>query len=378
MKCCIWASAVVAAVCACASAQEDTTFLYQGSLMDNGSPANGTYTISVELWTSVNGGTIGNPIVHNNVQVVDGLFDIPLSWQGGYWFGGERWLSITVNGTQLSPPQQITRAPYAIHARGIRVDQAERVGIGDIGTHNAQLLVLTSDSMGARIQTTSNETEAAAVRGVLDRSSPGSFSAAVRGENRGIGVLGIGVWGSHDGSGWGVYGSSPAGTGVRGHTTGNSGTTYAVYGYSASSSGYDFYAAGPGVNYGSPSSIRWKKNIEPINDPLGMLAQIRGVYFDWDEDHGGQHDMGFIGEEVMEVVPEVVAKEPGTDFVTGMDYGRMTPLLVEAVNALHAKHEMAIAEKDARIDLLARDNAELRARLEALEATVNQLAGSKN
>ncbi|MCA9278073.1 MAG: tail fiber domain-containing protein [Phycisphaerales bacterium] len=200
---------------------------------------------------------------------------------------------------------------------------------------------------------------------------------------RAVSPAGNGVLGVHDsdsGGGIGVWGitKSSVGIGVWGVASSENGTATAVLGVCESANGYDFYADGPGVNYGSPSSIRWKKNIEPINDPLGMLAQIRGVYFDWDEDHGGQHDMGFIGEEVMEVVPEVVAKEPGTDFVTGMDYGRMTPLLVEAVNALHAKHEMAIAEKDARIDLLARDNAELRARLEALEATVNQLAGSKN
>ena len=45
-------------------------------------------------------------------------------------------------------------------------------------------------------------------------------SAAVRGDHGGTGSQGIGVWGSHDGTGWGVYGTSPAGRGVYGQATG--------------------------------------------------------------------------------------------------------------------------------------------------------------
>ncbi len=44
----------------------------------------------------------------------------------------------------------------------------------------------------------------------------GAFATAVRGENRSTSALGIGVWGSHDGGGWGVYGRSTSGRGVYG------------------------------------------------------------------------------------------------------------------------------------------------------------------
>ncbi|WEK17579.1 MAG: collagen-like protein [Candidatus Pedobacter colombiensis] len=61
----------------------------------------------------------------------------------------------------------------------------------------------------------------AAVRGVVTSASPGSFSSAVRGINNGTGGFGIGVWGSQAGSGWGVYGDTPAGIGVYGNSSGN-------------------------------------------------------------------------------------------------------------------------------------------------------------
>jgi hypothetical protein len=41
--------------------------------------------------------------------------------------------------------------------------------------------------------------------------------------------------------------------------------------------------------------------------------------------------MGMIAEEVGKEVPEIVAFEEDGVYATGMDYGRLTPILVEAV-----------------------------------------------
>jgi hypothetical protein len=57
-----------------------------------------------------------------------------------------------------------------------------------------------------------------AMHGVVSPASPGSFSTGVRGQNNGTGGLGIGVWGSQNGSGWGVYGTTPSGISVLGST----------------------------------------------------------------------------------------------------------------------------------------------------------------
>lgn len=57
------------------------------------------------------------------------------------------------------------------------------------------------------------------VKGVISDTNPGTFSAGVLGQNMGTGGAGIGVHGSHGGTGWGVYGFSPAGRGVYGLST---------------------------------------------------------------------------------------------------------------------------------------------------------------
>jgi len=111
-----------------------------------------------------------------------------------------------------------------------------------------------------------------------------------------------------------------------------------VYG---SGGGSDFWAENG--TYGGTSSIRWKNNIEPITDPLDKLSQIRGVTFDWDREHGGEHAVGFIAEEVGKVLPEIVFYEENGIDAKGMDYSRVTPLLVEAVNAMRKEFQDEIS-----------------------------------
>jgi hypothetical protein len=131
------------------------------------------------------------------------------------------------------------------------------------------------------------------------------------------------------------------------------GSSRAFYGYGES---YDFYAAGPGTDYGTSSSIRWKRNIVEIPDALDKILEIRGVYFDWDAEHGGHHDMGFIAEEVGKYVPEVVQYEADGVYATGMDYGAMTPVLVEAIKEQQSQIESMRAENAALKSLVCLDH----------------------
>jgi hypothetical protein len=139
---------------------------------------------------------------------------------------------------------------------------------------------------------------------------------------------------------YGVYGRSNGSTGraVVGEAVGTGSIGVMGLGTNTSSTGvwgeganYDFYAAGPGTNYGAASSIRWKRNIELIPDPIGKIKSIRGVFYDWDSEHGGRHDVGMIAEEVGKVLPEIVVFEENGIDASGMDYSKVTPLLVEAI-----------------------------------------------
>lgn len=81
--------------------------------------------------------------------------------------------------------------------------------------HNSQGTAVsgTSDSAAA---------DATAVVGLISSTSPGGFSSAVRGQNNGTTGLGIGVWGSQAGSGWGMYATSVSGIGL--NASGGTGT----------------------------------------------------------------------------------------------------------------------------------------------------------
>ncbi|MDQ5951744.1 MAG: Peptidase protein, partial [Patescibacteria group bacterium] len=153
-------------------------------------------------------------------------------------------------------------------------------------------------------------------------------NGAIEGTNNISG--GYGVWGTSN-AGYGVYGyANGNGRGVNGQSTGTGGV--GVRGVGVSGGGYDFLADGTGVDYGVGSSIRWKRDLAPLENALDKVLAMRGLYYTWDEAHGGFRDMGMIAEEVLLQVPEIVAIDPSAPgFASGMDYGKLTPVLVEAI-----------------------------------------------
>lgn len=184
--------------------------------------------------------------------------------------------------------------------------------------------------------------------------------------------------------GVGVAGRADDGIGVRGFAGSSTGI-----GVSGEGGQYDFYADGPGINYGSLSSIRWKSDIRAIEDPLAKVLNLRGVYYTWDAEHGGRHDMGMIAEEVGEVLPEIVGYEENGIDAKGMDYSKLTPLLVEAVKALKEQadeREKRLSQKDveikaltdrlSKVELLQRENADLYSRIEKLETMMAVAVGN--
>jgi hypothetical protein len=227
--------------------------------------------------------------------------------------------------------------------------------------------------------------------GEVSIGSDSTPTALLNVQNDGIAIYAsgqVGVIGKSSG-GIGVKGESVTGDGVYGWGTfGVRGFGHSV-GVDGAGNTYDFYASGRGEDYASSSSIRWKRNIEPIPDPLGTVGQLRGVYFDWDQEHGGRHDIGMIAEEVGAVLPEIVVYETNGVDATAMDYSRLTPLLVEAVKALKQetndlKQQLArkqaakseAAERLARLRQLQQANNDLEDHLRRLESVVAGLDGA--
>ncbi len=88
---------------------------------------------------------------------------------------------------------------------------------------------------------------------------------------------------------------------------------------------YDGLAA----QYNTSSDYRLKENIQPLEDGLERLNNLKPVKFNWKEN--GKTNEGFIAHEVQEVFPDAVTGEKDGEEMQAMDYGRITPLLVKAI-----------------------------------------------
>jgi hypothetical protein len=84
-------------------------------------------------------------------------------------------------------------------------------------------------------------------------------------------------------------------------------------------------------SFNSTSSIRFKENIQPLNNALQIIQELQGVTFDWKET--GQSDIGLIAEDVNKVLPQFVLKDE-LGIPQAIDYGKLTSVLIEAVKEL--------------------------------------------
>tara|TARA_R100001510_G_scaffold43622_1_gene40054 strand:- start:1 stop:2439 length:2439 start_codon:yes stop_codon:yes gene_type:complete len=71
------------------------------------------------------------------------------------------------------------------------------------------------------------------------------------------------------------------------------------------------------------------------NTALDAVMSLNGVEFTWKD--SGERDFGFIAQDVQKVVPKAV--HTGNDGVQGVDYSRLTSVLVEAVKAQQVQIE---------------------------------------
>ena len=106
------------------------------------------------------------------------------------------------------------------------------------------------------------------------------------------------------------------------------------------------------------SSRRWKTNIQTLPDALAKVEQLRGVSYDLKE--SGKHEVGVIAEEVGAVVPEVVSYEENGKDARGVDYSRLTALLIEATKEQQRELAKALRQIKQQQSLLRAQNAAMR------------------
>ena len=137
-----------------ASTPLSTSFTYQGQLIKDGVPANGSCDIRFILYESGAGGSQVGPIVEKlAATVTGGLFTVPdLDFGGGVFVGDRRWLEVAVkcpagsgSYATVGNRQELTATPYALYATnnwGLGGNTGTTPGTNYLGTSDDQALEL--------------------------------------------------------------------------------------------------------------------------------------------------------------------------------------------------------------------------------------------
>jgi hypothetical protein len=121
------------------------------------------------------------------------------------------------------------------------------------------------------------------------------------------------------------------------------------------------------TGFPTSSDVRFKEDIHPIDNALGKVLRLNGVYFKWNRLHREtlkrsngltSRQVGLIAQQVREVVPELVSEwaDEGAEDYLAVDYSRLNALTIEAIKQLNDKNNKLEAE-----------NTTLRERIEVLE-----------
>ena len=121
------------------------------------------------------------------------------------------------------------------------------------------------------------------------------------------------------------------------------------------------------------SSRRWKTNIQTLHGALEKVEQLRGVSYDLKA--SGKHEVGVIAEEVGAVVPEVVSFEENGKDARGVDYSRLTALLIEATKEQQREIQQQQAVLRTQAAAIRDLKSELRATRQTLQKVKAQVAG---
>lgn len=87
---------------------------------------------------------------------------------------------------------------------------------------------------------------------------------------------------------------------------------------------------------GACSDMRYKTRVVPVGNRLSSLLNLEAIYYDWkpelqEEGFSKDRQMGFSAQQVEQYFPEIVQTD--SRGYKSVDYGRLTPLIVEGMKA---------------------------------------------
>ena len=87
------------------------------------------------------------------------------------------------------------------------------------------------------------------------------------------------------------------------------------------------------TNFNTTSDLTVKENVRTIENALEIVSELRGVRFDWIENHSPS--LGVIAQEVEEVLPELISHSTHKT----VNYNGIIGVLIEAIKELQAEVE---------------------------------------
>jgi trimeric autotransporter adhesin len=132
--------------------------------------------------------------------------------------------------------------------------------------------------------------------------------------------------------------------------------------------GYKLAVNGPALStaWNTFSDARFKKNIQTLESSLNKIMALNGVSYDWkkesfpDRNFAEGKQLGFIAQEVLNVIPELVTKD--SEGYYSVNYVEAIPVLVEAMK-----------EQQKMIDSLKAQDVHSKKKIAALEASLQNV-----
>ncbi len=135
------------------------------------------------------------------------------------------------------------------------------------------------------------------------------------------------------------------------------------------------------VTVATPSDIRYKKDIQPLESSLEKVMHLKGVSYAWDKSavqgagYGEGRQIGFIAQEMEQVIPELVQTD--TKGYKTLSYDKLVPVLVEAIKEqqeMTSQLRKENSEKESRIVQLEKAFEQMEKRLTSLETPAKTVA----
>lgn len=371
-----------------------STITYQGSLKLSGVPANGTYTIELDVTDS--SGTVCWQGTPQAVTATEGLYRMDISPVFDNCPNSDLYIRTKINGNTLSPSEKITSAPFALIARSLtagatapcaltaqsltpgataqgdfqingRLSATGSVGVGTTAASYSNLIV-SSGTTRLDVKSTSSTGSSTAYltsdvgggAGMLLRSYGSTYSGSDNGHplagtaqlltdgavngfimdvSKSAGFLSLGVGGTEAlGLGGGKITMTPAGLSTAlGITVDGSNFTVRPADNSwwlgTASNRWGFVYAAGGVYV--TSSSQYKRDIEPIS----YTEVPPGIRYRWKDKEGQPDDRAYLGFEADSLPDEAFGLDAdGKPDRRAVSTNAVIGILCDAVRKLQAQN----------------------------------------